>query len=70
MGNAASSGECSHPFLVHWFLYFRCCGVNVLVGCSGVCGRCELWMGCGCSVMWEADVLALFLSGAVYDGME
>ena len=49
---------------------FRCCEVDVLVGCSGVCGRCELWIGSGCSVVGEVAVLALFLSGAVYRGME
>ena len=27
-------------------------------------------MGSGCSVVGEVDVLALFLSGAVYEGME
>ena len=40
------------------------------MGCSGVCGRCELWMGSGYSAVGEVDVLALFLSGAVYEGME
>ncbi len=68
--NVASSGYCSHPFLVRWFLSFRCCGVDVLVGCSGVYGRCELWMGSGCSVVGEVDVLALLRNGAVYEWME
>ena len=70
MGNSASTRYCSHPFLVHWFIYFRSCGVDVLVGCSGVCEKCGLWMCSGCSVVGEADVLALFPSGAVYEGME
>ena len=70
MGHAASSEWCLHPFLVYWSLSFQCCGVDVLVGCSGVYGRCELWMGSGCSVVGEIDVLALFLIGALYEGME
>ena len=70
VGNAASRGWCSHLFIVHWFLSFRCCGVDVLVGCSEVCRRCELWMGSSCSVVGGVDVLALFRSGALYEGME
>jgi len=40
------------------------------VGCSEVYGRCKVWIGSGCSVVGEVNVLALFLRGAVYEGME